>query len=285
MNIAEILKDCPKGTKLYSLIFGDVEFEKIQNNLIYVKTKGGLIGNFTAEGKFLKRYSNSECLLFPSKDNRDWNTFQRPFVDGDVVFCDEGIRGTQLFILKEYLNNMIARCYLFLDTDGTLYTHEAEYGINGLATEGEKQKLFDAIKANGYNWNTETKTLEKLIKPKFKVGDRIIYKYYDIKVAKIIKIHDDKYELDNGKFIYFQDENAYEIFDGKFNISTLKPFDKVLVRIDNSCVWKCDLYSHYSENPYHYVCISTGYKQCIPFEGNEHLLGTTNDCDEYYKNW
>ena len=42
-----------------------------------------------------------------------------------------------------------------------------------LATEKEKQKLFDAIKANGYKWNPETKTLVKLVEPKFKVGDSI----------------------------------------------------------------------------------------------------------------
>ena len=57
-----------------------------------------------------------------------------------------------------------------------------------LATEEEKQKLFDAIKTNGYCWNAETKTLEKL--PKFKVRDRIKYIYLDRKVANVVYIHD-----------------------------------------------------------------------------------------------
>ena len=122
---------------------------------------------------------------------------------------------------------------------------------------------------------------------KFKIGDRIKYIYYDRKVAKIIKIYDDKYELDNGKFIYFQDENAYEITDEKFNISTLKPFDKVLVRDTDTRVWVISFYGFCDElNTYKYSC-TDGYRymQCIQFEGNEHLLGTTDDCDEFYKTW
>lgn len=54
-----------------------------------------------------------------------------------------------------------------------------------------------------------------------------------------------------------------------------KPFDKVLVRDDNEADWKCDFFSNISNSGY-YHCINAGWKQCIPYEGNEHLLGTTN---------
>lgn len=53
-----------------------------------------------------------------------------------------------------------------------------------------------------------------------------------------------------------------------------KPFDKVLVRDDNEADWKCDFFSNISNSGY-YHCINAGWKQCIPYEGNEHLLGTT----------
>lgn len=58
-----------------------------------------------------------------------------------------------------------------------------------------------------------------------------------------------------------------------------KPFDKVLVRNGESWKWKCAFYSYFeSYSTYPYVTISTGaYTMCIPFEGNEHLVGTTKN--------
>ncbi len=58
----------------------------------------------------------------------------------------------------------------------------------------------------------------------------------------------------------------------------LKPFDKVLVRDDDEFQWKIQLFGRYNPNKNKpYSCLSYDYKQCIPFEGNEHLLGTTNN--------
>ena len=78
INVAEKLKGCPKGTKLYSPLFGEVEFVRIEIGSIIVKVldNGIPYSNvaFTAEGK-LHDIEQSECLLFPSKDNRDWNKF------------------------------------------------------------------------------------------------------------------------------------------------------------------------------------------------------------------
>nr|DAR11348.1 MAG TPA: hypothetical protein [Caudoviricetes sp.] len=55
----------------------------------------------------------------------------------------------------------------------------------------------------------------------------------------------------------------------------LKPFDKVLVRDVDDDEWVCDFFSHIDERDLFY-CAGTWFKQCIPYEGNEHLLGTTN---------
>ena len=78
INVAEKLKGCPKGTKLYSPLFGEVEFVRIEIGSIIVKVLDNGIPysnvTFTAEGK-LYNIEQSECLLFPSKDNRDWNKF------------------------------------------------------------------------------------------------------------------------------------------------------------------------------------------------------------------
>ena len=56
----------------------------------------------------------------------------------------------------------------------------------------------------------------------------------------------------------------------------LKPFQQVLVRDEKNNEWMCDFYSHYdNETEYHY-CVGGRYGCCIPYDGNERLLGTTN---------
>ena len=78
LNLIEILKDCPKGTKLYSTVYGDVEFISIANccldNPIGIKCKDFSYW-LTSNGKMTKYY-DGECVLFPSKDQRDWSKFK-----------------------------------------------------------------------------------------------------------------------------------------------------------------------------------------------------------------
>ena len=52
-----------------------------------------------------------------------------------------------------------------------------------------------------------------------------------------------------------------------------KPFEKVLVRASDEQEWECSLFSHITEGGY-YACVGSWWLQCIPYEGNEHLLGT-----------
>lgn len=62
------------------------------------------------------------------------------------------------------------------------------------------------------------------------------------------------------------------------NYCNFKPFDKVLVRYDNQHVWQIDFFSHYVrgvECPY--KCLTRDFNQCIPYNGNEHLIDTTNE--------
>ena len=75
LNLVEILKDCPVGTKLYSTVFGDVEFYTIiDTNTIIVTTEDNDTVFFSAYGKMYTPY-NGECLLFPSREQRDWSKF------------------------------------------------------------------------------------------------------------------------------------------------------------------------------------------------------------------
>lgn len=88
LNLAEILKDCPEGTKLYSPVYGDVELMKviqvedeilssIEDDIypIKIKLNNNSIDNFTKDGRMFEDY-NGECMLFPSKDQRDWSKFK-----------------------------------------------------------------------------------------------------------------------------------------------------------------------------------------------------------------
>ena len=59
---------------------------------------------------------------------------------------------------------------------------------------------------------------------------------------------------------------------------TLKPFDKVLVRDSKSSKWRANLFSHKNVNEPYY-CVYASWNYCIPYEGNEHLLGTTNNVE------
>ncbi len=56
----------------------------------------------------------------------------------------------------------------------------------------------------------------------------------------------------------------------------LKPFQQVLVKRNYNSKWQCDLFSHMAEKSGLYVCVGNYYEICIPYEGNEHLLGTTD---------
>lgn len=78
IDLTKILKDCPKGTKLYSTIFGDVELVSVYKNKVFpieVKRSDNTPTNFAKDGKLYVGYSG-ECALFPSKDQRDWSKFK-----------------------------------------------------------------------------------------------------------------------------------------------------------------------------------------------------------------
>ena len=89
-----------------------------------------------------------------------------------------------------------------------------------------------------------------------------------------------KDQRDWSKFERFWDKPKVEKFDPK----TFKPFDKVLVRTELKGVWNIDLFG-YKKGPFA-VCLDTAINDCIPFNNEtEHLLGTNDDCPNYYKWW
>ena len=82
LDLTKILKDCPKGFKLYSPICGSCEFDgfnSLYKNLVRVTHKDGSFYAFTKEGYMYDGYDDAECILFPSKDQRDWSKFTAPW--------------------------------------------------------------------------------------------------------------------------------------------------------------------------------------------------------------
>ena len=75
INITEKLKRCPKGFKLYSPLFGIVTLDSVNNEFIDVRTSLDYSKSFNVYGQYFAGYPSSECLLFPSVEQRDWSKF------------------------------------------------------------------------------------------------------------------------------------------------------------------------------------------------------------------
>ena len=88
IDLCEVLYGC-EGITLYSLIHGDVVFESIDNLSTYpiiARLSDGDTIDFCKDGRHTTKY-NGECILFPSKENRDWSTFKRPIKEGMPCMC------------------------------------------------------------------------------------------------------------------------------------------------------------------------------------------------------
>ena len=291
INVAELLKDCPKGMELYSPLCGDCKLYDVNDYNIRIETpnKDTLISLYH-DGRYCV---NGEIMIFP-KGKTTWEGFHRPLKDGDIVtyYYENGLVS---MILNKFVN------FVEIHHHCALYDNAKEFVTNNyivgepkytrLADEEEKEKLFKAIKERGYKWNAETKTLEKLIEPKFKAGDRIIRKN-NICVPILITNVSDEFYYSNTEssvgVLSISEQDEYVLVPNKFDINTLIPFEsRVLVRDNKLQKWSPAIWGFYDSDSkdYQYKLIGVIARYCIPYEGNEHLLGSTNDCDEYFKTW
>lgn len=92
LNIAEILKNKPRGTKLYSMIHGKCSSEAVTDEIFKINFCTSKFG-LTQSGectliKFGNMYDGGECIIFPSKEMRDWSKFQ--WEKGDVLISNDG---------------------------------------------------------------------------------------------------------------------------------------------------------------------------------------------------
>ena len=83
IDLTKISRNCPKGWKLWSPIFGEIEFYSIVEKAHYpimLSCKKGIIW-FSKDGLFDIENEGAECILFPSKDQRDWSKFTAPWYE------------------------------------------------------------------------------------------------------------------------------------------------------------------------------------------------------------
>lgn len=112
-TVADYLKNASKGTKLYSPICGECTLVTISNNRIVVMDHRNVCRSFDPYGLI---DLNGECLLFPSKEVRDWSNYQvpvpcnfKPF-DKVVVRDNNGKWGIDFFVLYNIGNKYPYQC-------------------------------------------------------------------------------------------------------------------------------------------------------------------------------
>ncbi len=339
--------------KLSKFKIGDWVIHHSQEGIIYQVEKSFIDGTYRIVpvndkiGKAITTATEDAIRLWTIQDAKAGDVLATNWHQGDNFW-------EKIVIFKKYHNDGVEGYGNTFKNGKLAFCEEVPYYSKTWtktllpATSEQRDFLFQNMKDAGYKWNTKMKTLEKLIIPKFKVGNEIVKRnsisnswivssvsseYYGLKLPKgcesigvlpvseqddwelvsdvkpkfkvgdKIRHKDDKTRINTIKYIYhdsyglygshllfFKEQDQYELVPNKFDINTLKPFDKVLVRTKNfTNAWTIDFYDGYYPNRSNFTPfgVSGGnyFQQCIPYEGNEYLRGTTNDCDDFYKNW
>ena len=114
LDLTKILKDCPRGFKLYTPLYGEVSFLKIdKKDSVFIMVRVASFGTiwFTEEGHYFKNATDSECLLLPSKEMRDWSKFTAPWLKKER-FDPKTLKPFDRVIVREE-RNKIWKCDYF----------------------------------------------------------------------------------------------------------------------------------------------------------------------------
>mgnify|MGYP007069321770 FL=1 len=312
-NIVEILKDKPQGTKLYSSACGKCKLESVDDKSFKISFYNSKFGFMNGGEGYLdkngKLYDDGECVVFPSKEMRDWSKFA--WKKGDVLAGAFGV----LCIFEKWANADYTKFdskFVTQKNRGTTFETEDWYKVTNKAVI--KQYISDIEEDNGGKLNLTTLVIEKpKKKPVFELGKLYVFNeededgeltiignligknesedtlsfgnQYEIENEKFvtdqafdlrISVHKELREATEGEAITFHE--AYTIWEKSKKQSAFKPFDKVLVRDSESDKWRANLFG-YIDNDGYYHCVYANWAYCIPYEGNEHLLGTTKDVE------
>lgn len=197
INVAEILKDKPKGTKLYSLTYGDCFYQEYTGDFgIECQSQNGVQFNLDEYGKYC---IDGECIIFPSKDMREWSKFA--WKRGDVLVSNDGKVKVifDKFRSNTYLS-FIGKYHIdSLECNNPYYQQEGEYATgNFKLEEGDAaQTYINTIEERlGGKLNRETLGVEKP-QLEFKDGDVLFVRCEDdsfIEIFKYSKKNGDLYD-------------------------------------------------------------------------------------------
>ena len=305
INVAEILKDKPKGTKLYADAFGELSLKFVnlsRDNGIYVKTKTFNCCSFYSDGKYTK---DGEPILVPSKEMRDWSKFA--WKKGDVLA--NNIK-TIFIIFNEFEDDTYETfkgkyCLIKISSEEEYTNEESNFSTSLFekANDDEAQSYIKNIEERlGGKLNRETLEIEK--QPEFKDGD-ILYAEKDeshtdaIFILETVKGKIGHYaclilhpymvckyscgDIGNKILRYATEEEKLQLFDAlakegkvwdskKKQIVYLKPkwnpkpFDRVVTRVDVNAIWTANIFSHVDQYGEYVTIGFVGvYPYCLPY--------------------
>lgn len=253
INIAELLKNSPSGMELDCTMFDNLYFDKVVEDCrypigcytIYDGCRTSV--NFTEFGEF-NNYGTAKCVIFP-KDRTTWEGFHRPFKDGDII-SDGFFDAICIFKGEGRIR-------------GTVDFYCGISGTDELLIKNVKDQ--DEHFGEIYEYKFATKEEKE-------------------KLFQVIKDNGYKWNPETKTL------EKWELVPNKFDINSLVPFEsKVLVRDSNVEKWRPATWGYYDiDSKYNYpyeVVGGHGFSMCIPYEGNSHLMGTTNECDVFYQTW
>ena len=313
INIAEILKNKPKGTKLHSSVYGDVKLELIteeDSKYPVITMVNAVCGieyiSFTENGLHYEGYPGAELALFPSSKMRDWSKFA--WKKGDVLTNSSGFK----VFFDKWVNEDYTKFLGKIKILGYSYYYYYDTAYYTLVSKEEALEFIKNVEEiNNDILNSETLKIEKL---EFKDGDIVCISGMGYLAYGIVKSIDNSskkleyYVLNDMSTLKFEDWLSFEdkhiqpitetqrmiLFDSlakegkawdaeKKQVVELKPkveikpFDQVLVRNDKEDQWSANIFSYQVRDMYH--CLGECYwKYCIPYnEETAHLLGTTDE--------
>jgi len=310
INIVEILKDKPQGIKLYSSACGKCKLEEVDDKSFKISFYNSKFGFMNGGEGYLdkngKLYDDGECIIFPSKEMRDWSKFA--WKKGDVLINSCGFQ----CIFKEWASDDYTKfngCYSN-SKDGYEDVSNAETAkfvkLDNNIAYGYVREIERKL---GGILNLETLEIEKT-QPEFKDGDIVVYgesvaicrRVYKHTLSFYISLNEmfgllfaDEVESSE-EYRFATEEEKQQLFDAlekegkawdaeKKQIVDIKkehqfkPFEKVLVRDSIDDVWRASFFSHIKENDGRYVTTCVTWKFCIPYIGNESLVGTIKDVE------
>lgn len=302
LNIADLLRNAPKGTKLYSPLFGEVEYMQLgDNDKIWIKVDNS--EPFDKYGRYFgSHFRDAECLLFPSKNCRTWEGWTPPtspkFKIGDWIVSDDKQRVYQITDISD---------------NSYFYDHSPKYDLISVADKSyhlwsiNDAKDGDIIKTEYFififkyiNHNTGVHYYCHYELDDCDVDERFGIAMPDSTIGSTADrgIHfrpahpQEKHLLldEIAKSGYRWDEEKKELCKIKhYDISSFYAGMPVLVRDYDNRKWCYLLYSHYNNEYEDGLCFNAGsvdWRQCIPFnEKTKHLIGTSDMCPEEFINW